>query len=144
MVVNAPIDIPEADLESIINSFKRRFEMRKLKKELNHKENLTDICQRLNDKYFNGKVEVKSIEYSTEQSKRFGSCNSIGKTIRISYRLAEMPIWVRDYVIIHEMAHIIEPNHSPAFWKLVSQYELAERARGYLLAKDFEDEEKSE
>jgi predicted metal-dependent hydrolase len=49
-----------------------------------------------------------------------------------------MPDWVRDYVLIHEMAHLIEPNHSKSFWDIVSRYELAERARGYLMAAGFE------
>ena len=45
-----------------------------------------------------------------------------------------MPEWVRRYVLIHEMAHLIEPNHSRAFWDIVSRYKLTERARGYLMA----------
>jgi hypothetical protein len=45
-----------------------------------------------------------------------------------------MPEWVRKYVVIHEMAHLVEPNHSRAFWDIVSRYKLAERARGYLMA----------
>ena len=139
MVVRTPADISEARLEKIINNFKQWYEKRQLKKELNRKKNLSDIAQRLNHRYFDGEIEIKSIEYSTDQSKQFGSCNFKAKTIRISHRLTEMPEWVRDYVIIHEMAHILQPNHSQSFWRLVSHYRLTERARGYLLAKGFED-----
>jgi hypothetical protein len=142
MVVNAPVNMPEDELAKIINNFKKRFERRQLKRELNRTRNLQEICQELNRRYFDERLKVKSIEYSTNQSKQFGSCNFKHQTIRISHRLAEMPDWVRDYVIVHEMAHILEPNHSPAFWDIVARYKLTERARGYLLAKGFESEDK--
>ena len=45
-----------------------------------------------------------------------------------------MPAWVLDSVLIHEMAHLDEPNHGPKFMALVGRYELSERARGYLMA----------
>jgi predicted metal-dependent hydrolase len=75
------------------------------------------------------------IVFSDRQLMRWGSCTPASKRIRISNRIVEFPTWVVDYVIVHELAHLAEPNHSPAFWQLVNRYSLAERARGYLIAK---------
>ena len=58
----------------------------------------------------------------------------------VSARLAAYPRWVLDYVIVHELAHLVEASHGPAFWELVNRYPLAERARGYLIAKGEADE----
>lgn len=138
MYIHAPMDISDEKLEKVIEDFKIRLEKRRIKKELNSGEDLERIGQRLNKRYFGGKVKVKSMKYVTNQHKRFGSCSHRTGTIRLSHRLAGMPEWVRNYVIIHEMAHIIEPNHSKSFWEIVSRYKLAERARGYLIAKGFE------
>jgi predicted metal-dependent hydrolase len=76
-----------------------------------------------------------SIVFTDRQRLRWGSCTPDSGRIRISRRLIDFPSWVVDYVIVHELAHLKEPNHSPAFWELVNRYELAERARGYLIAK---------
>lgn len=69
----------------------------------------------LNEKYF--RREVKEITFKYTKS-RWGCCTS-RKTINISTKLLLAPLQVLDYVIIHELAHLIEPNHSPRFWKLV-------------------------
>ena len=138
MYVRAPVDIPEERLGEVIRDFQIRWERQRVKKELNSREDLEEIGQRLNERHFGGKIKVASIRYVTNQNKQFGSCNYRTGTIRLSHRLVGMPEWVRDYVIVHEMAHIIEPNHSKSFWELVSRYKLAERARGYLMAKGFE------
>lgn len=75
-----------------------------------------------------------SIEWSERQTSRWGSCSADG-SIRISSRLASMPGWVLDWVLVHELAHLEVPDHSERFKLLVSRYELAERAEGYLIAK---------
>ncbi len=144
MYIYAPVDIQEKELHKIINNFKKRFSRRNLKRELNKEQNLRDMFNKLNKKYFDEQIKVKSIEYVTNQKSKYGCCNYKKKTIRISHYLSQMPDWVRDYIIIHEMAHILEPNHSKAFWDIVYRYKLAERARGFLIAKGMEDNKESD
>ena len=139
--ISAPQNIPDEKLKEIIENLRSRIEKRTKKRDLTSDTNLQAIVQNLNEKYFEGEIEGQSIEYSTNQDKIFGCCTYREKRIRISHRLATMPTWVRDYVIIHEMAHIIEPNHSKSFWGLVNRYPLTERARGYLIAKGATEEE---
>ncbi len=141
MQVNAPAGISEARLRAIVERFRTKFERKNRIAELREKEDLAEIAAKLNKRYFNGRISISSIKYVTNQNSRFGSCNCRRRTIRISHRLAAMPAWVRDYVIIHEMAHILEPNHGKSFYDLVSVYPLVERSRGFLLAKGFGIEE---
>jgi predicted metal-dependent hydrolase len=74
-----------------------------------------------------------------EMTTRWGSCTTGTASIRLSTRLASFPDWVLDYVIVHELAHIEVPNHSPKFWRVVERYPKSERARGYLIAKSGDD-----
>ena len=66
------------------------------------------------------------------QRRRWGSCTPADGTIRLSDRLRPMPAWVRDYVLLHELVHLVEANHTPRFHALVAAYPDAERAQGYL------------
>ncbi len=94
---------------------------------------LMQRAEALNKKFFNGTLDF-SICFVTNQHSRFGSCTSLDRSIRISNRVKTMPPWVQDYIIIHELAHLIYPDHSKKFWETVNQYKYAERAKGYLIA----------
>ena len=76
-----------------------------------------------------------SIRWVHNQDLRWGSCTPVDGTIRISSRLASEPGWVLDYVIVHELAHLVITGHGPQFWALVERYPRAERARGWLMAR---------
>jgi len=69
------------------------------------------------------------------QERRWGSCSPSTGAVRISDRLSGCPPWVLDYVIVHELAHLVESSHNRRFWELTNRYRRAERARGYLMAK---------
>jgi hypothetical protein len=121
-------------LDKIVAGFKLKFARKRLKEELGKERNLSDLSSKLNKIYFDNKLRIESIEYVTTQNSKFGCCNYSSGRIRISHKIGLMPEWVRRYVVIHEMAHLIEPNHGREFWKIVYRYRLAERARGYLMA----------
>ncbi|MEP6814775.1 MAG: M48 family metallopeptidase [Marmoricola sp.] len=76
--------------------------------------------------------QPSSVRWVTNQGSRWGSCSPGDASIRLSHRLQGMPAWVVDYVLVHELAHLVEASHSAAFWRLVDRFPRAERAKGYL------------
>jgi hypothetical protein len=96
------------------------------------REALEERAGRLSERYLEGRAVPVSVTWSTRQNGRWGSCTPADRTIRLSSRLQGMPDWVVDYVLVHELAHLLQPGHDPAFWGLVGRYPRTERARGYL------------
>ena len=139
-VVQAPASMSDADLQPIIDKLQKRWQKRRAKASLDDQA-LQRRAQELNRQYFEGKLKWQSIRWVTNQNSRMGSCTPTNGTIRLSHRLAAMPAFVRDYVIVHELAHLLEANHGPKFWKLVNCYPKTERARGYLMAVGMEEVE---
>lgn len=140
LIVYMPARMSRAEEARWVETMLKRFEARSLRTSLNSDGDLQRRAIELNREYFGGRLEWNSLEYVTNQNSRYGSCSPADASIRISSVLAEMPRWVRDYVLVHEMAHLVEANHSKAFWALVNRYPLTERARGYLIAKGMEEE----
>jgi hypothetical protein len=89
-------------------------------------------AEELSRSYLGGRAQPVSIRWVDNQQGRWGSCTPLDGTIRISSRLRGMPGWVVDYVLLHELAHLLEPSHSARFWGLLEAYPKLERARGYL------------
>jgi predicted metal-dependent hydrolase len=93
----------------------------------------------LSKRYLGG-VEPTSIRWVTNQSKRWGSCSAESGEIRLSHRLQAVPGWVLDTVIVHELAHLVVPNHSDAFHQLANRHprqaDAATFLEGYSLGLD--------
>ncbi|WP_427384959.1 M48 family metallopeptidase [Janibacter sp. G56] len=111
-------------------------------------EQLAARARKLSRTYLGGHAEPSSVRWVTNQNTRWGSCTPSEGTIRLSTRLQGMPAYVVDYVLVHELAHLLVAGHGPRFWALVAAYPRTERARGFLdgvsLAKGLPDLDASE
>ena len=95
-------------------------------------EQLLERAGDLSRRFLGGLAKPVSIAWVTNQNSRWGSCTPADGTIRISARVKGMPAWVLDYVILHELTHLLQPGHGGEFWSLLESYPRTERARGYL------------
>lgn len=87
---------------------------------LRYKEQAYDIAvDRIN--YFNKVYKFKFNKINIKNQKtRWGSCSKKGN-LNFNYKIAILPAYVSDYVIVHELCHIGEFNHSQRFWRLVEK-----------------------
>lgn len=95
---------------------------------------LMERAHRLNKTVLEGRAKVVSIRWVGNQNSRWGSCTVDTADIRISHRLQQVPDYVLDAVLVHELTHTFIPDHSAQFWEWAEKVPLAERARGYLEA----------
>lgn len=96
-------------------------------------EALLRRARELSDLYMGGIPQPDTVRWVSNQRARWGSCTPGDRSIRLSERLQRMPDWVVDYVLVHELAHLLEPQHDEKFWAWVGHYPLTEKAKGYLL-----------
>lgn len=89
-------------------------------------------AERLSADYLGARARPTSVRWVANQHRRWGSATPADGSIRLSHRLQGMPEWVLDYVLLHELAHLLQPGHGPQFWALLDGYPHRDRARGYL------------
>jgi predicted metal-dependent hydrolase len=86
----------------------------------------------LSRRYLEGRAVPLSVRWVDNQLSRWGSCTPSDRTIRLSRRLVGMPDYVVDYVLLHELAHLLVPGHGPEFWAVLAAYPKLDRAEGFL------------
>ena len=89
-------------------------------------------ARELSTRYLEGRARPEVVRWVANQNSRWGSCTPSDRSIRLSARLQGMPGWVIDYVLVHELAHLLETGHTATFWSWVDRYPKAERAKGFL------------
>lgn len=129
-----PATMPVSERQHWADVFQRRFARRAERKRPSD-ERLVERARALNQKHFGGLLRWTSIGFA-DMERQWGSCTYTDGAIRIAKRAASLPGWVLDYLVVHELAHLLQSDHGPAFHELENRYPLAERAKGYLLALD--------
>jgi predicted metal-dependent hydrolase len=95
---------------------KRRFERRRNADQID----LDARARRLATQY--DLPQPESVRWVDNMTSRWGSCTPADGAIRIASQLAAWPTWVLDYVLVHELAHLAEPGHTPRFHALVARF----------------------
>jgi predicted metal-dependent hydrolase len=126
--------MPAAEREKWAEEMRRRIEKR-MERARPSDDKLALRARTLNDRHFGGRLRCTSIAFA-DLNHLWGSCTFTTGVIRIATRAATLPDWVIDYLVVHELAHLEQSDHGPAFHELENRYPLTERARGYLMAID--------
>jgi predicted metal-dependent hydrolase len=129
-----PASMPLAERAHWAEVMRRRL-LSRAQRSVPSDERLTERAQKLNQRYFDGRLRWMSIGFA-EMQHQWGSCSFTEGTIRIAKRAASLPDWVVDYLLMHELAHLVHSDHGAGFHDLEDLYPLSERARGYLMALD--------
>jgi predicted metal-dependent hydrolase len=130
-IVLMPAGLSKAVEDEHVRSLVERLD-RRAKRARPSDEQLLSRAGELSRRWFDGRATPSSVRWVTNMDKRWGSCSSGDRSIRLSHRLKGMPEYVVDYVLVHELAHLIEANHGKAFWALVDAFPESEKAKGFL------------
>lgn len=130
--VRLPEGLTAREEQEWVVKMEERVLRRAARRQTNSDAELRRRAEDLNRRYFGGRLRF-DIRWVGNQRTRWGSCTPATRQIRISHELSRLPRFVLDYVLVHEMAHLVHPDHSPDFWALVRRYDLTERAIGFLM-----------
>jgi predicted metal-dependent hydrolase len=126
--------MPVAERQHWAEVMSQRLE-RRAERRRSSDQQLEERAERLNERYFDGGLRWTAIGFA-DMDHQWGSCTFTDGAIRIARRAAELPSWVVDYLLVHELAHLVHSDHGTEFHALEDRYPLTERAKGYLLALD--------
>lgn len=131
VVVRVPARISQTELDRIVPGLVRRV-LAKQHRAAASDETLMERARLLSRRYLDARAVPESVRWVTNQQQRWGSCTPSSRQIRLSHRLQGMPQYVLDYVLVHELAHLLHADHGPDFTALVGRYPQVERAQAYL------------
>lgn len=130
-IVLMPAHLSRAEEERHVRSLVDRLDRREQRVRPSD-DDLQARAAELSSTWLEGRAVPLSVRWVSNQNSRWGSCTNVDRSIRLSDRLKGMPEWVIDYVLLHELAHLIEPNHGKRFWALVDAYPATVKAKGFL------------
>ena len=131
IVVSLPAHLDVVSRQKTIDWLVERLLTRERRQRPAGDEELLAWAIALSDRYGLGAHPV-SVRWVTNQLARWASCSYSSGHIRVSHRLRAVPEWVLDSVLVHEVAHLTYPDHSPAFHRLAGSFPRHEEAGIFL------------
>jgi hypothetical protein len=130
--ISAPYHVPAGELDETIVQLARRLVRRSRADAVNSDGGAEAIARKVAAR-FDDPPEVAEVRFVTNQRSRWGSYSARTGIVRLSAALRQMPPWVLEAVVAHELAHTFHLDHSPAFWELVRTVcPKTDRARAFL------------
>jgi hypothetical protein len=134
-IVVVPQRMARSDIGAYVEELVGRLEARERRSRRTDEE-LAERARQLSRRYLDARAEPATVRWVSNQHKRWGSCTPADRSIRLSDRLVGMPEHVVDYVLLHELAHLIVPGHGPDFEALLRGYPRLLEARAFLAGVD--------
>ena len=134
-VLNVPQRMSITEIEEIARDLINRMNERDPRAYFSDDE-LFKRAQELSATYLFSKADPKSVAWYTRLTSTWGICTPLEGEIRITSRLQGMPQYVLDYVLLHELVHLVINDHGKDFESMMRTFEKKERAEGYLDALD--------
>jgi predicted metal-dependent hydrolase len=134
-VLNVPHRMSIAEIEQIARDLITRMNQNDPRAYFSDEE-LFKRAHELSATYLFSQADPKSVAWSNKLTSTWGICTPLERTIKITSRLQGMPQYVLDYVLLHELVHLVINDHGKDFDAFMKTFEKKERAEGYLDALD--------
>lgn len=118
--VSAPHHVPRSELDEIVTGLARRLVRRARAEVVNSDEAALAVLRRVAGR-FPKPPPVTEVRFVTNQRTRWGSYSERTGVVRLNASLCQLPRWVMEAVVAHELAHSFYPDHSRRFWKLLRE-----------------------
>lgn len=131
IVISVPARLSHSKVSAVIPEMIEKILLREAREKISDSE-LFDRAHILLLRYLSEFTVTPASVTWRSMNERWGSCTTVDRTIRISDRLNGAPGYVVDYLLVHELIHLLVPDHGPQFENLLARYELSDKASAYL------------
>lgn len=134
-IVLVPSRMSRSEIVKFVHELVGRLQARERRRRPTDAE-LSARAGQLSRAHLGGRAVPRSVRWVDNQQRRWGSCTPADGTIRLSSRLQVMPSYVQDYVLLHELVHLLVPGHGPDFEAWMQRYPRLLEARAFLAGVD--------
>ena len=133
-IVLVPARMGQREIARYVDDLVKRLDARR---PLQDDEELRERARMLSEKFLQGMAIPSNVRWVSNQRRRWGSCTPVDATIRLSSRMQGMPDFVIDYVLLHELVHLLEAGHGPEFERWMKDFPQLHEARAFLEGASF-------